>query len=56
MTSADVLFTQRHIIKTYTLSGSIFFTVQISMAMVKVSSVDVLYMQRHIIGTYTIKN
>ena len=55
MTSADVLFTQRHIIKTYTLSGAYFYGADIN-GDGKVSSVDVLYMQRHIIGTYTIKN
>lgn len=55
VTSADVLFTQRHIIKTYTLSGAYFYGADIN-GDGKVSSVDVLYMQRHIIGTYTIKN
>lgn len=55
ITAADVLFTQRYIIKTYTLSGAYFKGADIN-GDGKITSVDVLFMQRHIIGTYTIKN
>lgn len=55
LSSADVLFAQRHIIKTYTLSGAYLSAADIN-GDGKLGSVDVLYMQRHIIGTYTIKN
>lgn len=54
LSSADVLFAQRYIIKTYSLSGAYFEGADVN-GDGKVSSVDVLFMQRHIIGTYTIK-
>ncbi|MBR6529333.1 MAG: cadherin-like beta sandwich domain-containing protein, partial [Firmicutes bacterium] len=54
LSSADVLFVQRHIVKTYTLSGSYLDGSDIN-GDGKISSVDVLFMQRHIVGTYTIK-
>jgi len=54
VSSADVLFAQRHIINTYTLSGAYLDGADIN-GDGKISSVDVLYMQRCIVGTYTIK-
>lgn len=54
LSSADVLFAQRHIINTYTLSGTYYDGADIN-GDGKISSVDVLFMQRHIVGTYTIK-
>ena len=54
VSSADVLFAQRHIIGTYSLSGSYIEGADIN-GDGKISSVDVLFMQRYIVGTYTIK-
>ena len=54
LSSADVLFAQRHIVKTYNLSG-VFLEGSDINGDGKISSVDILYMQRHIVGTYKIK-
>lgn len=55
VSSADVLFMQRYIIKTYSLTGAYFSAADINNDG-KIASADVLYAQRHILGTYTIKN
>ena len=55
LSSVDVLYAQRHIVKTYTLGDSYFKAADIN-GDGKITSVDTLYMQRDIVGTYTIEN
>lgn len=55
LSSVDVLYAQRHIVKTYTLGDSYFKAADIN-GDGKITSVDALYMQRDIVGTYTIEN
>lgn len=55
LSSADILFAQRHLLDTHTLAGAYFSGADIN-GDGRVNSVDVLYMQKHITGKYTIKN
>ena len=55
VSSLDILFAERYIIKCYNLVGNEYKSADIN-GDGKVSSVDVLYMERHVIKAYEIKN